>query len=290
MKSSLWPWVMRALWLSVPFTSGAVFADALDSTSRPVEPTALIGLWTAWGAGMAMTLIPHTLTLTAFRIIAPAALAGTIWAVIDAGASSLGVAGLSVTAAAAVISLSPQMGTWFVNGTSYGDERRFLLRPPGPLLLGPIPLFWLVIVAGTVAGPLLLAAKRWAVGGIVLAVGIPAAVVAIRSMHALSLRWLVFVPAGVVVHDHLSVTDPVLFKRGGIRSLGPALAETTAHDLSQGALGLALELRARKPVELAYFESPAANPRTEELDAIVISVSRPGEVLAEARSRGIAVG
>lgn len=255
-----------------------------------MELTAIIGLWVAWGIGMAAVLIPHALTLTAFRVVTPAALAGTIWAVLSAGASDLGVAGLSITAAVAVASLSPQVGTWFVNGSSYGDERRFLLRPPGPLLLGPIPLFWAVLVAGAIAGPLLLAARRWAVGAVVLVVGLAAAAVAARSLHALCLRWLVFVPAGVVVHDHLAVTDPILFKRAGIASLGPALADTSALDLSQGALGLALELRTRKPVEIAYFEQPRAQARTQELEAIVISVSRPGEVLTEARGRGISVG
>ena len=34
-----------------------------------------------------------------------------------------------------------------------------------------------------------------------------------RALHQLTQRWLVFVPAGLVVHDHLSVGDPVLFTK-----------------------------------------------------------------------------
>jgi hypothetical protein len=41
---------------------------------------------------------------------------------------------------AAVISLSAPVGDRMVNGSSYGDERRMPLRPPGVLLLGPFEL------------------------------------------------------------------------------------------------------------------------------------------------------
>jgi len=172
--------------------------------------------------------------------------------------SGWALAALVFAALAALVSLSPQLAAWFVNGTSYGDEQRLPLRAPGPLLLGPIPLAWLVVVAGSVSGPLLLAAKQWIAGAILTVAGFAAAAIAMRALHNLARRWLVFVPAGVVVHDHLSLGDPVLFKRSAVQSFGPALVDSDALDLSQGALGLALELRVRKPVELAYLEHPRA--------------------------------
>lgn len=290
MPESWWPWIMRALWVALPFVAGPAFGDALDTTSRPVQLTATLGLWVLWAVAMVLSLIPHTLTLTPFRIIVPAAFAAAVWATLADGASGWSVAALAVTAAAAMVSLAPEIGAWFVNGSSYGDERRIPLRPPGQLLLGPIPLAWATVVAGVTAGPLLLAAKQWVFGIVLTAVGLAGAWVAARSLHALARRWLVFVPAGVVVHDHIGVADPVLFKRSAVASLGPALADTSGEDLTFGALGLALELRTRTPVEIAYRTSLDAEHAAAEIDAIVIAVSRPGVVLAEARRRRMEVG
>lgn len=285
-----WVWGLRALWLSLPFTAGQAFEAALDGASRPVELTATIGLWALWGVAMVLTVIPHTLTLTPLRILAPASFALMLWAVLADEATGWGVVGLALSAVAALVSLSPPVGASFVNGSSYGDEWRAPLRPPGQLLFGPIPISWALAVAGVVAGPMLLAAKQWIAGAIVVLIGFPLAAVAGRSLHGLARRWLVFVPAGVVVHDPMILPDPVLFKRNGLARFGPALADTSATDLSQRALGLALELQLRKPVELSYRPSPGAEPTSSELDAVVISVSRPGAILAAANSRRVPVG
>ncbi len=290
MKDEWWPWVMRGLWVSLPFTVGGVLGNALEDFSRPVELTGVVGSWALWGVSLVCVLIPHTLTLTPLRIIAPATVPLAIWAVTVDGVSGAALSALTLSVLAALVSLSPQLAAWSVNGTSYGDEQRLPLRAPGALLLGPIPLAWLTVIAGAVTGPILLAARQWVVGGIVTVVGFAAAAVAVRALHSLTRRWLVFVPAGVVVHDGLSLGDPVLFKRSAVQSFGPALEGTDALDLSQGALGLALELRVRKPLELSYLESPRAKPRTEELHAVIVSASRPGAVLELASRRGIAIG
>ena len=285
-----WVWVLRALWLSLPFTVGRAFEGALDEASRAVELTGTIGLWVAWGIGMVSTAVPHTGSLTPLRVLAPASFALGVWAVLADGSTGWGVTGLALTAVSALISLSPQVGAYLVNGSSYGDEWRAPLRPPGPMLAGPIPVFWAVGVAALAAGPMLLAAEQWIAGAIVVLVGFPLAAIAGRSLHALARRWIVFVPAGVVLHDPMILPDPVLFKRNGVAIVGPALADTTAPDLSQGALGLALELRLRKPVQLSYRETPGAGATSHELHALVISPSRPGVVLTTASSRGVRVG
>ncbi len=283
------PWVVRIAWASLPFTAGPLFGQALDSASAPVQRTATIGLWALWILGVAATAIPHPVTMTAFRILAPASFAGAIWAAVVDGSSAAAVVALAATAVVTMVALLPEMGAWFTNGSAYGDERRVPLRPPGPMLVGPIPIAWALVVAGTVAGPLLLAAEQWILGGIALVVGAPMAVFLIRSLHALARRWLVFVPAGVVVHDHLTVADPVLFKRSAVAHLGPALADTDATDLTMGALGLALEIEVDRPVTLALRVGRSPRAETVELTAVLVSVSRPGDVLDEARRRRIAV-
>jgi hypothetical protein len=283
------PWALRAVWVSLPFTAGPLFADALDPTSAPVLRTATIGLWVLWVVGVACTAVPHPITMTAFRLLAPASLAAAIWAAIAEGASAAAVVGLSATAAVTMLSLLPEVGAWFVNGSSYGDERRVPLRPPGPLLVGPIPIAWALVVAGAVTGPMLLAAEQWVAGIAALVVGLPIAVFMTRALHALARRWLVFVPAGVVIHDHLTVADPVLFKRNAVAHLGPALADTDATDLTMGALGLALEIAIDRPVTMAVRAGRGPTSETVELTAVLVSVSRPGDVLSEARRRRIAV-
>ncbi len=290
MRDEWWPWVLRALWVSLPFTAGQLFGDALAGTSRPVQLTATVGAWVVWAVALVAMSIPHHLTLTPVRIVVPASLAVAVWATVADGTSGWAVAALAITAAATVVSLAAPIGAWFVNGSSYGDERRVPLRPPGMLLLGPVPLAWAVVVAVVIAGPLLLAAEQWVAGAAVIVGGGALAVVAARALHSLARRWLVFVPAGVVLHDHLVLGDPALFRRTAIATLGPALAGTSAADLSVGGLGLALELRLRAPAELGYRRHPREAPETTHVDALLVSVSRPGVVLAEARRRRIAVG
>ena len=105
----------------------------------------------------------------------------------------------------------PTTGDVLLNGSSYGHERRLPLRVPGPVLLGPLVLAWAAIVAPLVAGPLLLAARAWIAGAAVLVLGLPLAAVGVRSLHGLARRWLVLVPAGLVLHDHQALVEPVLF-------------------------------------------------------------------------------
>jgi hypothetical protein len=289
MSDSWWPWILRVLWLLLPFVAGPLFGDALEDTSRPVQVTATIGLWVVWSAGLVLSAIPHTVTLTPMRIIAPATFAGAIWATLADGASGTAVIALAATAAVAVVALAAPVGAWFVNGSSYGDERRVPLRAPTSMLAGPIPITWALTVAGAAAVPMLFAARQWLLGAIVLVVSAPIAIVGVRALHGLAGRWLVFVPAGVVVHDPFAVPDPVLFKRSVIRAFGPALADTTATDLTMGASGLALEIQVGESVEIAHRPSPGAEPVTTELEGVLVAPSRPGAVLAEAAARRIRV-
>lgn len=290
MHDDWWPWILRILWVSLPFTMGPLIGDALGGTSRPVQLTGTTGAWVVWAVGLATIAVPHVVTLTPMRIIVPAAFVGAVWATGTGGVSAWSPLALAITAAAAAVALSPSVGSTFVNGSSYGDERRVPLRPPGSLLVGPIPMAWALTVAAVTAVPMLLAAKVWILGAIVALLGLPAAFVLARALHALAKRWLVFVPAGVVVHDHMAVPEPILFKRTAIETLGPALAGTTAVDLSMNAAGLALELAVREPVELDYRPEPGGEPQSARLRAVVISPSRPGWVLERARERRIPVG
>jgi hypothetical protein len=178
------------------------------------------------------------------------------------------------------------VGDLFVNGSSYGDERRMALRPPAAVLAGPVVLAWMVVAGGLVAAPLLLAARAWVAGGLALVIGPPAAGLAARGLHGLARRWVVFVPAGIVLHDPLTLVEPVLFHRTTVTALGPAEVDTPATDLTQRAPGLVLELDLVEPVALGLVR-PRNDPESVETAALLFTPTRPGAVLDEAERRRV---
>ncbi len=273
--------------MALPFTVGPALAAALDGTSPSVRTVASIGLWLGWAVGVAAVAVPHPIGLTALRLLAPAAVAASLAAAIDGEPSALAV-GWSLVAAA--WAFTPGVGAEWVNGPSYPNERRYLLRVPGPLLLGPLALAWALVIAGAAAGPLLLAAGRWVAGGLALAVGAPLAWVLARSMHNLARRWAVFVPAGMVLHDPLTLVDPVLFERKMVGSVGPAPADSAALDLTQRAPGLALEVSLRAEATFTLLTPGRREGRSVTTDLLLFTPTRPGALLEEARRRRLPVG
>jgi hypothetical protein len=154
-----------------------------------------------------------------------------------------------------------------------------VLRVPGNLLLGPLELTWAATVAGLVAGPLLLAAEAWVLGVLATAVGGTIAWFGVRALHRLSRRWFVFVPPGVVLHDHLIAGEALLFPKRMVRSVGPAASDSTATDMTGRARGLVFELQLTERTKV----------RSEDTDRLLFSPARPGALLREARERGLPV-
>jgi len=247
-----------------------------------VRTLASVGLWAGWGIGLAATLIPHPVSLTVLRVLAPAAVVGAVAAAVDQRLSALAVAW---TAVAAALALAPDTGVLCVNGPAYPNERRFPLRAPGPLLLGPIEVAWAVVVAGVVSGPLLLAGHEWLAGGIITAVGLPLAGLLVRSLHVLAKRWVVFVPAGLVLVDPIALTDSLLVRRQELRTLGPAPADTRALDLTQRAPGLVVEAVLSEEVDIGLARAGRSSGATTRTSAILFTPTLPGAVLDEARAR-----
>ena len=131
-------------------------------------------------------------------------------------------------------------------------------------------------------------------GAIATIVGVPPAAVAIRALHRLSRRWIVLVPAGFVLHDHLALAEPTLLQRSGLLWIRAAPVDTDALDLSQQARGLALEVMCREPHDVL----PAGRGRSSggravevrSIDAFLCSPVRPDVVLAAAAQRLLPVG
>jgi hypothetical protein len=285
------PWSLRALWAAQALAAGPAFAAALDGRSQPVRTTASVLLWALWAAALLGTALLAPVTLTVVRLIAPAGAGAAVWAASTGAPSSLAmVVALASTLGALAAAFAPGTGRAFVNGPAYGDERRHLLRLPAPLLVAVVPLTWVVTAGAVVAAPLLLAAQVWIAGGLVAVAGLPAAVVGARSLHALTLRWLVFVPAGVVLKDQLALVDPVLFQRRTIEALRPAPADTDSLDLTGGASGLALELLLHEKVEMTLVKPKERLGETGRSARLLFTPTRPGQVLADAKAARLPVG
>ena len=279
------PWPARMTWLILPLFAGPALGDALSDASRPVQVVASLGAWAAWLVVLVATLVPTTVSLTALRAVAPSAVVAAVAALVSTGVTTAAVVGLVATLCAALVALAPETAEVFVDGSSYGDERRLPLRVPAHLLAGPAELAWLALVGGMCAGPLLLAARLWVTGALAVVVGLPLAWWGARVLHTLARRWLVFVPNGVVVHDPLTLVDPVLLRRVTVRSFGPAPADTDAHDLTGGASGLALEVHLTEPVSLLPLGPRQGQRELASVTALLVTPGRPGRVLDEARRR-----
>jgi hypothetical protein len=262
----------------------------LDGHSTPVGVVASVLVYGAWALGLVAVLVPGPLGLTLLRILAPAALGVTVWSSVGER-TSVPVVAIAVAAAvvAVVAAFAPTTVDAFVDASSYGPERRWALRVPVGLLLGPLPLAWAAIVAGAATGPLLLAARQWAAGAVALLVGVPLAWVAGRALHHLSHRWLVFVPAGVVVHDRGVLLEPVLLPRRSVQWLGPATVGTAAEDLTLGAAGLVIEIRLHPPAEAARRRG-RTQADTVTLDAILVCPVRPGALIRAAADHRLPAG
>ncbi len=285
-------WIFRALWLVLPFTAGPIFSAALEDSSETFRIGVTIGLWVLWAAMLIASMVPRTQTFTALRIVAPAAFVATVWAAIDARSDAEPwqlILGLLIAGIAAAMGLRSTVGDAFVDGSSYGDEARFLLGTPGALLLGPIQLVWAVIVVGSLGGPLLLLAQRWILGGILLVVGWALAFFAVPILDRLSNRWLVFVPAGVVVHDKTALQEPQLFRKETIAAFGPAPSDTELEDLSLASSGLALRAELTGESKIMLNER-GDNLTTTDVTGWIVSPNRPGAVVAEAKERGFTIG
>ncbi len=282
------------IWASLAFTAGPAFADALSTRSEMVQRVDSAGLWLTWLAGLVVTFVASSASLTAIRVLGPATLAA---AVASALAGATGptatiavVAGLITTC----VCLNREVADCYVNGSSYGDERRYLLRTPAPLLLGPAEAAVALVVAGIVGGPMLVSSGSWVLGAAAIVVGWPMALLSLRALHGLSRRWFVFVPAGVVVHDFTTLIDSLMVRRNEIATIGWASEPTAATDLTANSLGRVIQVSLTAPASLLPRPSrrpgsPAAVVEPIETNAVLITPARAHALLADAAGRHIAV-
>ncbi|WP_426571768.1 hypothetical protein [Aquihabitans sp. McL0605] len=273
-------------------SAGPVASDALDGRSTPVVASVATWSWLGWTAALVAMLLPRTSSLTVVRVLVPAGWMATIAAVaVGDDITALDALALVAATGALVFALAPWVTDTFVDGSSYGPERRIALRTPLVLTL-LATITEAVVVLGASVGILLLASRQWAAGAAGVLLGAAVVFLGVRSIHQLSRRWLVLVPTGMVIHDPLVMPEPQLFLRQTMARLGPAETDAdealVTQDLTAGASGLVLSLTLSEPVELLV---PAGRGETtlHSVDRVLFSPALPTELLAEGRKRRLPV-
>jgi hypothetical protein len=281
-------WAARVAWLAVAVVGGRAIGDAVADRSDPVRVVATAGAWAGWGAGVLALAVTGVVTLTAVRAIVPAApVVAVVTAV--AGADAGSVLALAVPAAvAAVLVAAADTGQVYVQASAYGDERRFALRPPIGYLL-PTVVSWAVWLAAVIAAPLAWASKAWAVAAASTAVAVVASLLLPRRWHQLALRWLVAVPAGLVVHDPVVLAETVMLPDRQIAGVGLVRARGGgAADLTGPTPGIAVGVALAEAATVVLAARPSTPRGTAiHLTSFLVAPSRPGAVLREARRRGL---
>ncbi|MGZ8734309.1 MAG: hypothetical protein ACXW1M_03915 [Acidimicrobiia bacterium] len=285
-------WLLRLTWITLPFTAAPAIADAVTDWSDAPRVVAEVLLWSAWSVGVVAVLAPRPLSLTVIRTIAPLFV---VVSAIAAPHATLGLAVLAIlaTVANAVLASSPPIALACAAGTAYGTELRHPLKVPPALLMGPLPLAVLLVGAGVAAGPLLLADESFIVGGIALPVGLVVAGLLARSLHTLSRRWAILVPAGLVIVDPMTLADPVLFTREDTKLLeiAPRVPppEPEAVDLRLGAVLTSVAIEAHDPIPIARSLSNRHGARLVTTARVLFAPIRPHELLQHAAARRLPV-
>jgi hypothetical protein len=287
-------WKLRAVWATLPLTAGAAADGGLDGWSRAPALVAVILLWATWGLVLLGTLSPRPPALTALRIVAPTYLALAVIIAVAGDASSVASAfAIGATALATVLAIWPDISVAFACGVAYGDELRIPLKVPPGVAATALPLAPFLIATGIAAGPLLLADERWVAGVVGVVIGLPVAALLTRSIHGLSRRWVVLVPAGVVIVDPLTLPDPVLFTRDSIRSLRAVDAREPdgpdTLDLRLGAISGAVAVTLARPTEFLATRRGLRGSQPAKSTELRVAVVHRAELLTNAAARRIPV-
>ncbi len=286
-------WAARLGWLVVAIVGGTAIGEALSDHGRPVQVLGTAAAWTGWACGAIALAIPSVVTLTIVRAVVPASLVVAAVAIIDRRDPTTGIALLAPALATSALVATAEFGRVFIQASAYGAESRFGLRPPIGYLIASIGTWLPTVVALVLAVPAL-AGQAWILGTVCLVVAALGLALLPRRWHQLSRRWLVLVPAGIVVHDPVVLTDTLMLARRTIAAIALddlGAATRTAADLTGPTPGPAVEIRLGAAATAAVAPTHAhSDGRTIRLAALVVSPTRPGAFVREAAAAGYPTG
>lgn len=275
-RSSLW--TLRVTVVALAVLLSQAIGAAAEHRNGAVMVVATTGLAIAIAAMIIAVVVPSALGLTVVRVVVPAAVPASVVALALDGGLSAAIA-LGVALLATAIALGAETGEAMVQGSAYGDERRLPLKVPAAMLL-PIAISWLLWCAVALTAVVLLCARQWFTGAVDTVLAALLTWVLFRRFHRFSRRWLVVVPAGVVVHDEVVLGETVMVQTTNVKLARLALADTQAADLTGPAAGHALEISVKEMVTGVFAATPKEpKGRAIHMQAFLVAPSRPGRAL-----------
>jgi hypothetical protein len=278
-------WGPRISWLTVAIAGIWSIGDALDGRSSAVRATVAAGAWLVWGVGVVALMVPSTLGLTTARMSATLAVCVSVVSWIAGAGAAPGAAFVACASVSGLLMGGAEFGQRCVQASAYGDEDRFLLRPPAPFL-APMVLAGALWAGATIAAPLLLATGQWVIGVITAVIAVLLTIGVVPRFDLLGRRWLVLVPAGLVVHDPVVLGETLMIPRSDVDGIELALADTDAADFTGPAAGHAVEISLTSMTDALLAPTKKA-PRGTALHvrSFIVAPTRPGAVLRAAQSR-----
>mgnify|MGYP000029102222 FL=1 len=226
-------WPVRVLWIA--------FALAPNGFG--------IVAWILWAVVAIATWIHHPISLTSARCLAPIAVICSIVYSLNESLSSANIAVSTCGIISLMLMFTAEYGSEHVQAGAYGNERRFLLRIPAPVVL-PTFITWALFAIATIALESAAQSSNYLVGIPLLLATCAAIWRFAPQMHRLSKRWLVRVPAGWVVHDDLMLAENLLIRSHNLSAMEFALAGSEALDLSGMTRGVPIQLTLREMTDV----------------------------------------
>lgn len=283
-------WALRASMLVLVVLAVTAIASADDGRASGAGAVATIA-WAVTAAALAVALIvPGPLGLAVARVLVPATVPATTAALILGADAPIGTAALALAAATTLLAMAAESGEAMVQASAYGDERRFPLRVPVTYLL-PMSITWLLWCVVSLAAVLLLCAQVWVLGALVTVVALAATVLLIGRMRRFAMRWLVIVPAGVVLHDPVVLAETLMVPRANVTYCRLAPAGTEAADLTGPAAGHAIDVGVKEMALVALAARPGAEKGSAlHVQSFLVAPSRPGRALRALGAARLPVG
>jgi hypothetical protein len=167
-------------------------------------------------------------------------------------------------------------GSAHVQAGAYGNERRFLLRIPAPVVL-PTLITWALFATVLVVLENAVKSENYVLGTPLLLALIAMSWKFAPQMHRLSKRWLVRVPAGWVVHDDLLLAENLLVRSHNLVAIDFALAESDALDLSGMTRGVPIQISLREMTDVRLSQLGARLLKTMDVlhvQAFLVATTR----------------
>ena len=277
-------WVLRILVAILPFI-GAGVDELVSERSTSVQNVATVLAWAVWVTSVLSVFILHPATLTVLRMAVPVITATLLYISVTGAIDTSQIICAAISVAILLISFNADLGNAFIQASAYGDEKRFLLRPP-VALVAPVLLIAMMLLTATVAAPILIAAENLPLGIICSVVSAVGFWFFARRIHQLSRRWFVFVPAGFVVHDETLLGTNLMIRKHDLVEMQLAKRDTQAADLTALTWGVPLELSFKQPQDVSLTSLAAKHLKAVSAihaSSILIAPSRPGAVLRAAK-------